>query len=307
MLGMSKTPILIAGPTASGKSALALHLAQALGGAIINTDSMQVYEGLHVLSAAPSDDEQAAAPHYLYGVLDPSIRCSAGRWARMAVEVLSEVAEKGVRPIFVGGTGLYFKALMEGLSAIPEIPEEVRAQAEARKAQAGVAGLFADVAARDPKTAGRLRPTDAQRIQRAWEVLKATGRGLAEWQSRHGEPVIKGSAARLVLAPPRAWLYERCDQRFDQMLAQGALAEVAALMERRLDPTLPALKALGVRELAAHLAGELSLEEASEKAKMLTRRYAKRQMTWMRNQMGDWARLDPSQETMNEAALLHLT
>jgi len=307
MLAMSKTPILIAGPTASGKSALALHLAQALGGAIINTDSMQVYEGLRVLAATPSDDEQALAPHYLYGVLDPSVRCSAGRWARMAVDVLSEVEGKGLTPIFVGGTGLYFKALMEGLSAIPEIPDEVRAQAEARKAKAGVAGLFADVAARDPRSAGRLRPTDAQRIQRAWEVLEATGRGLAEWQSQHGAPVIKGAAARLVLEPPRAWLYERSDRRFDQMLTQGALEEVAALVGRGLDPTLPALKALGVRELAVYLEGEMSLEDASEKAKMLTRRYAKRQMTWMRNQMADWERLDPSAKAVNEAALLCVT
>lgn len=293
---MSKTPILIAGPTASGKSALALHLARGLGGAIINTDSMQIYSGLEVLTAAPSAEERAAAPHFLYGALDPSERCSAGRWARMAEEALSEVRGQGLTPIFVGGTGLYFRSLTDGLSAIPPVPPEIRARAEELLKTKGIEGLLAQVAVRDPETAGALRPTDTQRIQRAWEVLEATGRGLAAWQAEAGAPVLSGPHIRIALEPPRDWLYARCDARFDQMLTQGALDEVAALMNRGLDPTLPAMKALGVRELADHLAGHLTLAEASERAKMLTRRYAKRQMTWMRNQMTDWPRLDPSRD-----------
>jgi len=293
---MSKTPILIAGPTASGKSALALHLARGLGGAIINTDSMQIYSGLEVLTAAPDAAERAAAPHFLYGALDPSQRCSVGRWARMAVEALADVRARGLTPIFVGGTGLYFRSLTEGLSAIPPVPAEIRARAEDLLKTQGNEGLLAHVAARDPETARGLRPTDTQRVQRAWEVLEATGRGLAAWQAEAGAPVLSGPAIRIALEPPRDWLYARCDARFDQMLGQGALDEVAALMNRGLDPTLPAMKALGVRELADHLAGHLTLAEASERAKMLTRRYAKRQMTWMRNQMTDWPRLDPSRD-----------
>jgi len=293
---MSKTPILIAGPTASGKSALALHLARVLGGAIINTDSMQIYSGLEVLTAAPSAEERAAAPHFLYGALDPSQRCSAGRWARMAAGALADVREHGLTPIFVGGTGLYFRALTEGLSAIPEVPPVVRTHAEEKIEKLGIEGLLADLAARDPDTAKGLRPTDPQRIQRAWEVLEASGKGLLAWQAEAGAPVLSGLTFRMALEPPRDWLYARCDARFDQMLTGGALGEVAALMKRGLDPSLPAMKALGVRELADHLAGHLTLAEASERAKMLTRRYAKRQMTWMRNQMSDWPRLDPSRD-----------
>jgi len=299
---MSKTPILIAGPTASGKSALALQLAAELGGAIINTDSMQIYAGLEVLSAAPSERERAAAPHFLYGVLDASERCSAGRWAGLAANALKSVREDGLTPIFVGGTGLYFRALTDGLSPIPQVPPEVRARALERLKSGGNEGLLADIAVRDPETAARLRPTDSQRIQRAWEVLEATGRGLAAWQGEAGRPLIEGPMRRLVLEPPRDWLYARCEKRFDEMLTAGALQEVTGLVKRGLDPSLPAMKALGVRELAAHLAGELSLDEASERAKMLTRRYAKRQMTWMRNQMADWPRVDPSrQEAFAEA------
>lgn len=293
---MSKTPILIAGPTASGKSALALHLAGSVGGAIINTDSMQVYSGLEVLTAAPSAEERAAAPHFLYGALDPSERCSAGRWARMAEEALAHVQGQGLTPIFVGGTGLYFRSLTDGLSAIPPVPPEIRARAEDLLKTQGIEGLLAQVVARDPETAGALRATDTQRIQRAWEVLESTGRGLAAWQAEAGAPVLSGPCVRIALEPPRDWLYARCDGRFEQMLAQGALDEVAALIKRGLDPSLPAMKALGVRELADHLAGRIILAEASERAKMLTRRYAKRQMTWMRNQMTDWPRLDPSRD-----------
>ncbi len=299
---MLRTPILIAGPTASGKSALALFLAREFGGAIINTDSMQVYEGLRVLTAAPGDEERAQAPHYLYGIYDPAERCSAGRWVRRAAETLKDVEAQGLTPIFVGGTGLYFRALTQGLSAIPSIPAEVRARASARHAELGAVGLYEELLSRDPETAQNLKASDSQRLQRAWEVLEATGKGLAAWQGEEDKPVLSGPTKRLVLAPPRDWLYRRCDRRFDGMLGQGALDEVRALVARRLDPSLPAAKALGVRELAAHLAGEISLDEAGERAKRLTRRYAKRQMTWMRNQMADWLRLDPTCEDMCDEA-----
>ncbi len=293
---MSKTPILIAGPTASGKSHLALALATRVGGALINADSMQIYDGLRVLTARPSEDELSQAPHLLYGVLDAATRCSVGLWGRMAAGALTEVAAKGLTPIFAGGTGLYFRALTEGLSAIPEIPEHVRGAALARLEQHGIAGLLAEVTAKDPATASQLRPGDSQRIQRAWEVLEATGKGLAAWQATAGEPVLAGPTVRMVLTPPRPWLYGRCEARFDHMLEAGALDEVAALMERNLDASLPAMKALGVRELAALSRGEISKEAALEDAKKLTRRYAKRQLTWMRNQLGDWPQLDPSRD-----------
>lgn len=300
---MSQTPILIAGPTASGKSALALAVARARKGAIVNTDSMQIYSGLGVLTASPSRSELAEAPHFLYGALDPAVRCSVGQWARLAADALVEIESEGLVPIFVGGTGLYFRALTQGLTAIPPVPADVRARADALIAEEGTGGLFADLVARDPGTAKNLAPGDRQRIQRAWEVLEATGHGLSAWQDRQDEPVWDGPVQRLALAPPRDWLYQRCDSRFDAMLDQGAIEEVGALLRRGLDPALPAMKALGVREIAAYIAGDISLQEAAERAKMLTRRYAKRQMTWMRNQMADWPRIDPSQSGAIDAAL----
>lgn len=298
-----QTPILIAGPTASGKSALALGLARTLGGAIINCDSMQVYEGLRVLTARPSAEEEAQVPHLLYGVLPPSTRCSAGRYGQLAMEALATCAEEGWRPIFVGGTGLYFRALTEGLSAIPKVPDSVRETADAQIAQGGIESLFADLQRRDPETAAGLRASDPQRIQRAWEVLEATGRGLSDWQAEPKHPVIQGNWQGLVLEPDRSWLYARCDQRFETMLATGGVAEAAGLMALNLNPGLPAMKALGVRELGAMAAGDLTRAEAVAQAQMLTRRYAKRQLTWMRNQMGDWPRLDPAASDLVDQAI----
>ncbi len=300
---MAGAPILIAGPTASGKSALALDLARALGGAIINCDSMQIYQGLRILTARPSEAEERQAPHLLYGVLPPSERCSAGRYGELAAEAIETCAAKGWRAIFVGGTGLYFKALTEGLSAIPPVPAKIRADANERLAEAGLAGLYADLMARDPETAKGLRASDAQRVQRAWEVREASGRGLADWQREPKRPLIFGPWHGLVLAPERDWLYARCDARFAQMAATGGLDEVAALMAKNLDPSLPAMKALGVRELAAVVRGTLHKADAMAQAQMLTRRYAKRQLTWMRNQMADWARLDPEAGELTSAAL----
>jgi len=303
---MSHTPILIAGPTASGKSALALHLAEEVGGALINADSMQIYRGLTVLTAAPDEAERARAPHFLYEALDPSERCSVGQWARMATDALGEIKSQDLTPIFVGGTGLYFRALIQGLASIPPIPEDVRTRADAAIAAEGAGWLLEDLSARDPETASKLQPTDRQRIQRAWEVLEATGQGLIAWQGEDDRPVLRGDVRQMVLAPPRDWIYERCNRRFDEMMDAGAPDEVRGLLARELDPSLPAMKALGVREIAAYLNGEMSLGESSEQAKMLTRRYAKRQMTWMRNQMGTWPRLDPSQDTFMEEAASHL-
>ncbi len=300
---MTKTPILIAGPTASGKSQLALDLANRLGGAIINTDSMQVYKDLRVLTARPSEEEEAQAPHFLYGVIDASVRCSAGVWGRMAAETLIEVERAGLRPIFVGGTGLYFAALTQGLSAIPEIPSYIRAQA-ARRIDAGeIDDLFQDLVRRDPESAARMGPTDTQRIQRAWEVLQATDKGLSEWNREKQEPVLKEPPIRIVLEPVRNRLYARCEKRFEIMLSEGALDEVRLLLKRGLSPTLPALKALGVRELGDYLSGHIQLGQAIGRSKMMTRRYAKRQLTWMRNQMEDWDRLDPASKTLFDDAM----
>ncbi len=301
-----QAPILIAGPTASGKSALALELARALGGAIINCDSMQIYDGLRILTARPSVEEEAQAPHLLYGVLPPEERCSAGRYGQLATEALETCRAKGWRPIFVGGTGLYFRALTEGLSAIPEVPDDVRRAADARLDEGGPSALYDDLMTRDPETAQGLRASDPQRVQRAWEVLEATGRGLASWQQEPKHPIISGAWQGLVLAPEREWLYRRCDARFEVMLNTGGIEEAVALVARGISPGLPAMKALGVRELGALAAGQMTKEEATARAQMLTRRYAKRQLTWMRNQMGDWPRLDPAGDDLGAAAKIAL-
>ena len=296
------TAILIAGPTASGKSALALTLAERLGGTVINADSMQVYRDLHVITARPSRDDEARVPHRLYGQIDAAENYSVGRWCADAGAALTETWNAGRVPILAGGTGLYFKALTQGLSAVPPTPAEIRAAVRARLDAEGVAALHAELARRDPAMAARLRPADKMRIGRALEVLEATGRSLADWH-RDGMPAMldPGRAVSVFLTPDRAELYGRIDARFDAMLAAGALEEVRALEARRLDPLLPAMKAHGVPWLRRHLAGDLDLAEAAEGAKMDTRRYTKRQATWFRNQMPGWAWLAPEQA---EAAVL---
>jgi tRNA dimethylallyltransferase len=282
---------LIAGPTASGKSALALRLAETLGGEIVNADSMQLYRDLRVLTARPAPEEEARAPHHLFGTVDAADGWSVGRWLRAAGEALAEIAARGRPAVVVGGTGLYFRALTRGLAEVPPVPAEARAQAEADFAQLGEAAFRARLAQADPAAAARIAPGDRQRLARAWEVFAATGEPLSDWQQT-GEPLLSADAWRAVaLEPPREALYARCDARLEAMVAQGALAEVERLTARGLDPTLPAMKAVGVRELAAHLRGETSLAEALAAAQRETRRYAKRQLTWMRGQMADWPRI----------------
>lgn len=286
---MDKPPlVVIAGPTASGKSALALDLAERAGGVIINADASQVYADLRILSARPSPAEEARAPHRLYGVVDGALACSAADWAALARAAVAETHAAGRLPILVGGTGLYIRTLLEGIAPVPDIPEDIRADVRA------LAEPHVALAAEDPAMAARLRPSDRQRSARALEVVRATGRSLAEWQART-EGGIKGEVELrpYVVEIDRDALYARCDRRFDLMLAEGALDEVAALARRQLSPELPVMKALGVPPLLDHLAGRLSLAESAETARRDTRRYAKRQLTWFRNQTADWPRVAP--------------
>jgi tRNA dimethylallyltransferase len=290
----SKRAVLIAGPTASGKSALALALAAELDGTVINADSMQVYRDLRVITARPAPDEEARVPHRLYGHVDAAENYSVGRWCVDASAALAEAERAGRLPIVVGGTGLYFKTLLQGLAAIPAIPADVRAVVRGRLAADGVAPLYAELTERDPATAARLMPADRSRITRALEVVLATGRTLGDWHRDGMKPVIdKACAVRIFLDVERAELYRRIDARFDAMLAAGALEEVRALAERHLDPTLPAMKAHGVPWLIRHLSGEISLDAAADEAKRDTRRYTKRQATWFRHQLLDWTWISP--------------
>jgi tRNA dimethylallyltransferase len=283
------TAILIAGPTASGKSALALALAEKIGGTIVNADSMQVYRDLRVITARPTPAEEARAPHRLYGHVDAGENYSVGRWCRDIGTVLAEIEHQGRVAILVGGTGLYFKALTTGLAAVPPIPAEIRGQVRARMASEGAAALHGELAGLDPATAQRLMVNDRSRIARALEVVLATGRSLTDWH-REGLPALVDSAraAKIFLTCERKQLVARIEARFAAMLEAGALDEVRALERRQLDPLLPAMKAHGVPWLIRHLHGEISLDEAAAGAIMDTRRYAKRQLTWFRNQMTDW-------------------
>jgi tRNA dimethylallyltransferase len=288
--------ILIAGPTASGKSALALRLAEKLGGTIVNADSMQVYRDLRIITARPSPAEEARVPHRLYGHVDAAENYSVGRWCRDVAEALAETVAQGRVPILVGGTGLYFKALTRGLAAVPPIPAEIRAQVRGRLQSEGVAPLYSELAKRDPVTAQRLMPNDRSRISRALEVVLATGRSLSDWH-RDGQPALIGPerAAKVFITCERRQLVARIETRFAAMLKAGALEEVGVLAARRLDPMLPAMKAHGVPWLIRHLNGEISLDEAAEGSIMDTRRYAKRQVTWFRNQMKDWPSAAPDE------------
>lgn len=283
---MSFRPALvICGPTASGKSGLALAAARAFGGVVVNADSMQVYDALALLTARPSAADLEAAPHRLYGVLPPSETCSAARWRDLAAAEMEAAWAAGGLPILCGGTGLYLRALMEGLSPIPDIPEDIRATARARLAELGNDAFHAELARRDPVMAARLDPGNSQRLARAWEVIEATGRSLAEWQAEPLEDAVAARWFTVVLDPGRERLYGQCDARFRAMVAAGALDEVRAFEALRLPSDLPIQKALGRRELAAHLAGEMELETAIAAAAQATRNYAKRQATWFRHQI----------------------
>jgi tRNA dimethylallyltransferase len=278
--------VVVAGPTASGKSALALALAERFGGVVINADSMQVYRELTVLTARPRADALARAPHRLYGIVPASEACSAGRWRELARDEIAAARGTGRTPIVAGGTGLYLRALMAGLARIPPVPDSVRRRVRVRIAREGAPALHAELAARDPASAARLVPNDAQRIARALEVLEATGRGLADWQLAGQGADANGLIFFVILvAPARAQLHRAIEHRFVRMVADGALAEVRALAALGLDPGLPAMKAVGVRELSRHLAGEATLDEACAEAVAATRRYAKRQVTWFRHQL----------------------
>jgi tRNA dimethylallyltransferase len=284
---MSADAVLIAGPTASGKSAAALALAEAIGGTLINTDSMQVYRELSILTARPDESDTARAPHLLYGHASVTERYDVARYAMDAANALAEARASARIPIFVGGTGLYFGALTQGIPDMPKVPAAIHEAARARREQLGAEAFFAEFSARDPETSSRLRASDTQRVLRAFEVIEATGRSLAEWQTGKNIAVLEGLVlARFVLAPPRPTLHRRIEARFDTMLEAGAMEEAARLAD--IDPSLPSAKILGLRELNAVCAGRMSLEEARAAAVAATRQYAKRQLTWFRHRMTDW-------------------
>jgi tRNA dimethylallyltransferase len=297
-------PILIFGPTASGKSALALRLARQLGGMVINADSMQVYHELRILTARPGQEEERAVPHALYGFASGAEPYSAGRYAADAARALSEARARGLRAIFVGGTGLYFKTLTEGLSPIPPVAEEVREQWRGRALAAGPGELHAELVRRDPEMAKRLASGDTQRIVRALEVIGSTGVSLAVWQQHPREPVLDEAVARIIVAPEREQLYRRIDRRFEAMMAAGALDEASRLAALKLDPALPIMGALGVRPLLRHLQGELSRSEAIAAAQTESRQYAKRQLTWARGNMLAWKWLSAQEYERCDAEII---
>lgn len=302
--------ILIAGPTASGKSGLALALAERRGGVVINADSMQVYRELRILTARPSAAEETRAPHALYGHVPGAEAYSAARYAADAAKAIADARAADRVPIVIGGTGLYFKVLLEGLSPIPRVPNEIRDRWRAEADRVGAAALHVILARRDPEMASRLNPTDPQRVTRALEVLEATGRSLAHWQTIPGEPVLReDETVRLVVSPERDDLYRRIDARFDTMLLGGALDEVTALRKLELSPELPVMRALGVRPLIQHLAGDVTAEAAAEIAKAESRRYAKRQLTWLRSNMRSWKWISEQEkesiETKDMAFIFH--
>ena len=287
--------VLIAGPTASGKSALALDVAQSLGGVIVNADSMQVYRDLRVITARPTPDEETRVPHKLYGFVDAAENYSVGRWCRDVEEVLTEIGKQGRVPILVGGTGLYFKALTSGLAAVPPIPADIRTSVRERLQQEGAPALHAELVRLDPVTAQRVAVNDRSRISRALEVVLATGRALSDWHREGLPPLIDPAlAAKVFVTCERKELVRRIEARFEAMMKSTALDEVRRLADRKLDPTLPAMKAHGVPWLMRHINGEISREDAIAGAVMDTRRYAKRQLTWFRNQMNDWIWADPN-------------
>ena len=281
---------LIAGPTASGKSRLALEMAQRTGAVIVNADSQQLYADLRVLSARPSPEDEARADHRLYGTADAADAWSVGRWSRAVVPLLDTLKSEGRPVLIVGGTGLYFTALTKGLADIPEVPVAAREEAAALFDTEGEAAFRLRLTTFDPPAAAAIAPGDRQRLVRAFAVARSTGRSLSDWQAGTTPMLAPGSYDRLVIEPQRAALYAHCDLRVAAMVEQGALDEVRALTARALAPTLPAMKAVGVREFAMHLAGALSLDAAVDAVRQATRNYAKRQLTWFRNQCADWPR-----------------
>ena len=291
--------VLIAGPTASGKSSLALSLANDAVKAgreptILNADSMQVYRELHIISARPSSEDEALMPHKLYGFVPASEVYNTGRWLDDIAAALNALPEKAL-PIIVGGTGLYFKALTEGFAVMPLVPDDVRTELRDQLEREGATALHANLERLDPQTAESLKPLDSQRILRALEIIKVSGRSIRDYQTdAQSNPLLNASSCRKIVAlPDRAALYQRIEARFDGMVAAGGLDEVVALQARNLDPNLPAMKAIGVPQFIDHLSGERSIEDAIDNAKQESRRYAKRQMTWMRNQMDDsWERIN---------------
>ncbi|WP_184379057.1 tRNA (adenosine(37)-N6)-dimethylallyltransferase MiaA [Rhizobium sp. BK619] len=285
--------ILITGPTASGKSALAVELAKRHGGAVVNADSMQVYDTLRVLTARPSEEEMQGVPHHLYGHVPAGAAYSTGSWLRNVSALLPALRAAGRLPVFVGGTGLYFKALTGGLSDMPDIPEALREELRARLLEEGPDRLHAELAEVDPAMAAGLNRQDGQRIVRALEVVKATGRSIADFQGRSGPVVIDAAQARkIVVLPERAVLHARINGRFEKMLREGAEDEVRALLALGLPAEAPVMKAIGVSQIAAMLSGDMIRDEVLEKGAAATRQYAKRQMTWFRNQMDEsWERL----------------
>ena len=295
---------LIAGPTASGKSALALALAERTGGIIINADSAQVYRDLPVLSAAPDAQDLARAEHRLYGIMDGAVACSAADWAAMARKEIERAHARAKLPILAGGTGLYLRTLLEGIAPVPAIDPQVREDVRAAPLEERRARLQEI----DPQAAARLKPADSARISRALEVVLSTGRALAEWQ-QHREGGIRAEIELrpLVLLPPRDWLYARCDERFTRMIDEGAADEVQALLERRLNPDLPVMRAIGVAEIAAWLRGEISRDQMIVAGQQATRRYAKRQYTWFAHQPPpDWPRFTDALDERRRAQALAL-
>lgn len=298
--------LLIMGPTASGKSALALALAERIGGEIVNADSMQVYRDFRVLTARPSREEEAQAPHHLYGHVDAGEAYSTGRWLSDALGAIAAIQSRGATPILVGGTGLYFKALTEGLADIPAADAETRAMLRQRAEREGAPALHAELARRDPTTAARLEPNDAPRILRALEVLETTGESISALHAATKPALGAEQWCGLALTPEREALYAGINARFGTMLAHGALEEVRAFAARKLDAALPAMKAHGAPALMAHLRGEMSLADAAEIGKRDTRRYAKRQFTWISGQMPNWPRVSAAALPERVAAALAL-
>ena len=288
---MTASILLLAGPTASGKPALALHAAKRLSGEIVNADSMQIYSGLEIIAAQPNAQERAAAPHHLFGVLDPSERCSVGRWAQMALDVIRDIQARERTPILVGGTGLYFKALVDGLAPAPDIPHGVEAEVQTLYETGGLDALRAEAERLDPAAAEKIACGDRQRLMRVIAVARAADRPLSHLQADTTPLIDPAAAFGVVINPDRAALYARIEARFDQMIAGGALEEARALAQRQLDASLPAMKAVGLPPLLAYRAGEIGLETAIETAKRDSRRYAKRQVTWFSNQHPGWARI----------------
>jgi tRNA dimethylallyltransferase len=299
--------VLIYGPTASGKSAFALELAREFDGVVINADSMQVYGELRVLTSRPSPVDETLAPHRLYGTRGAKNAYSAALWLEDVKEVLAEAARRNWLPIVVGGTGLYFKALTEGLSAIPAIPDDIRSHYRSLAQSVPADALYGELLRRDPLTAARLRPSDPQRLIRALEVIEATGRPLASWQAERDPPLLPlKSAYALAVTMDRDELYSRCEARFDSMLAVGALEEARIVDAMGLDPALPIMRAVGLAQLLAQIRGELPLEEAIAAAKTATRNYAKRQLTWIRGNFELWKQYNTQylERTKHEIAML---